>query len=82
MNGGADFCATDVEGLRHEGKISLETFLQECRARGVEPRKHFSGKFVLRVPPAIHEAAAAAAAAHGESLNQWIASVIQKASHA
>ncbi|WP_144632808.1 toxin-antitoxin system HicB family antitoxin [Bordetella genomosp. 13] len=51
-------------------------------AGGVEPRKDFSGKFVLRVPPAIHQAAAAAAAAHEESLNQWIASVIRKAANA
>lgn len=79
LNGSADFYATDVAGLHHEGKISLQVFLDECRSRGIAPRKDFSGKFVLRVPPAVHEAATVAAAAHGESLNQWVAAVIKDA---
>ncbi|NMM25911.1 MAG: type II toxin-antitoxin system HicB family antitoxin [Glaciimonas sp.] len=70
LNGGTDFYAVDVKGLKHEGEISLCVFLQACERRGIEPRKHFSGKFSLRVDPAIHEAAAIAAAAHGQSLNQ------------
>jgi predicted HicB family RNase H-like nuclease len=80
LNGGADFYATDIDGLRHEGRLSLEAFLEECVRRGVEPRKRFSGKFVLRVEPAVHRAAAVAAAAHGESLNQWVSGVIAAAS--
>ena len=79
LNGGADFYATDVDGLRHEGEISLRLFLEACEKRGVEPRKHFSGKFSLRLDPATHEAAAIAAAAHGQSLNQWATEAIQQA---
>lgn len=77
LNGGADFYASDVSGLHREGAISLRVFLDTCAAKGIEPRKHFSGKFVLRVDPAIHEAAALAAAAHGQSLNQWISEAIK-----
>jgi predicted HicB family RNase H-like nuclease len=79
LNGGADFYATDVDGLRHEGEISLRLFLEACEKRGVEPRKHFSGKFSLRLDPATHEAAAIAAAAHGQSLNQWATEAIKQA---
>ena len=79
LNGGADFYATDVDGLRHEGEISLRLFLEACEKRGVEPRKHFSGKFSLRLDPASHEAAAIAAAAHGQSLNQWATEAIRQA---
>ncbi|MER1968514.1 type II toxin-antitoxin system HicB family antitoxin [Castellaniella sp. GW247-6E4] len=82
LNGGADFYAADVAGLRREGGISLSVFFDECAKRGVEPRKNFSGKFVLRVAPEVHEAAAIAAAASGESLNQWVADVIREAAHA
>ena len=57
LNGGADFYARDVDGLRHEGEISLRIFLDACAEDGVEPRKHLSGKFSLRVDPATHEAA-------------------------
>ncbi len=82
LNGGADFYAPDVAGLRCEGELSLSAFLDECAKHGIEPRKRFSGKFILRVPPEVHEAAATAAAARGESLNQWVADAIREAAHA
>lgn len=81
LNGGADFYAADVAGLHREGELSLNAFMDECAKRGIQPRKNFSGKFVLRVAPGIHEAAATAAAASGESLNQWVAEVIKEAAH-
>jgi len=82
LNGGADFYAKDVDGLRREGEISLRVFLDACAEDGVDPHKHFSGKFSLRVDPKLHEAAAIAAAAHGQSLNQWAAEAIRKAAQA
>jgi predicted HicB family RNase H-like nuclease len=82
LNGGADFYAKDVEGLQREGKMSLQVFLDACVEDGVDPRKHFSGKFSLRVNPSIHEAAAIAAAAHGQSLNQWAEDALRQAAMA
>lgn len=37
LNGGADFYAADIEGLRTEGAISLKVFLEMCREDGVPP---------------------------------------------
>lgn len=82
LNGGADFYAADVEGLHREGEVSLQVFLDACEKRGIDPRKHYSGKFVLRLEPEIHEAAAIAAAAHGQSLNQWAVQTIREAAQA
>ena len=82
LNGGADFYAGDVEGLRREGETSLRVFLEACERRGLDPRKHFSGKFVLRIDSATHEAAAIAAAAQGQSLNQWAAETLRQAARA
>lgn len=82
LNGGADFYAKDVDGLRHEGEISLRVFLEACAEDGVDPRKHFSGKFSLRVDPELHEAASIAAAARGQSLNQWATEAIRQAARA
>ena len=72
LNGGADFYASDVAGLRREGSISLKVFLDMCQEDGVEPRRRFSGKFNLRIPSDLHAAIATAAAAEGKSLNQWV----------
>ena len=82
LNGGADFYAADVDGLHREGEISLRVFLDACQKRGIDPRKHYSGKFVLRLDPEAHEAAAIAAAAHGKSLNQWIVETLRSAAQA
>jgi predicted HicB family RNase H-like nuclease len=79
LNGGADFYAKDVDGLRREGEISLKVFLEACAEDGVEPRKYFSGKFSLRVDSDTHEAIAVAAAASGQSINQWAADTLRQA---
>ena len=76
LNGGADFYAADVDGLRKEGAVSLKVFLEMCHEDGVEPRRSYSGRFNLRISPELHASAAAAAAAEGKSLNQWIASTL------
>ena len=76
LNGGADFYAPDIAGLRKEGATSLKVFLEMCEEDGVEPRRSYSGKYHLRMSPELHASVAAAAAAEGKSLNQWIASTI------
>lgn len=77
LNGSADFYADNVSTLRKEGEISLKVFLDECEKRGIEPRKSYSGKFQLRLPAELHEFAADAALARGQSLNQFIATAIE-----
>lgn len=79
LNGGADFYATDIEGLKQEGKLSLNVFLEACKEDGVEPFKSYSGKFVLRLPPQDHAAIALAASASGKSLNQWATETLRQA---
>ncbi len=39
LNGGADFYARGIAGLRSEGETSLRVFLDMCREDGVEPRR-------------------------------------------
>ena len=82
LNGGADFYAADVKGLRREGETSLRVFLAACQQRGIDPRKHYSGKFVLRLDPEVHEAAVIAAASQGKSLNQWAVETLREAAQA
>ena len=78
LNGGADFYATDIEGLRKEGETSLRVFLDMCAEDGVEPRKAYSGRFNLRISPNLHAEIAAQATATGKSLNQWIADMLDQ----
>ncbi len=79
LNGGADFYADSVPRLIEEARLSLQVFMDECRERGIEPFRHFSGRFNLRLDPQLHEAAAAAASAARKSLNEWVAETIERA---
>jgi len=69
LNGGADFYGKTPKELRAEFRKSLQVFLQVCEEKGIEPRKHFSGKFNLRISPELHEQLALAAQAEGKSIN-------------
>ena len=69
LNGGADFYGKNPKELRAEFKKSLRVFLEVCAEKGIEPRRHFSGKFNLRIPPELHEQLAIAAQAEGKSIN-------------
>lgn len=78
LNGGADFYATDLDGLKREGAVSLKVFLDECAARCIEPRKA-KGKFALRLDQDTYRQASIVAAANGKSLNQFIAEAVRNA---
>lgn len=69
LNSGADFYGKNPKELRTEFKKSLQVFLEVCEEKGIEPRKHFSGKFNLRISPELHEQLAIAAQAEGKSIN-------------
>ena len=77
LSGGADFYAADVAGLKAEGEASLRVYLDMCHEKGIEPYKSYSGKFNVRIASALHAVAAAAAAAEGKSLNEWVADAIE-----
>lgn len=81
LNGSADFYASDIEGLKKEGEISLKVFLQMCVEDGVEPKKNYSGKFNIRISPELHEDIASVAISEGKSLNQWVVETLNYASH-
>lgn len=78
LNGGADFYAADVAGLKREGEISLNVFLDVCKEQNIEPRKIFSGKFNVRIPGQLHANIVSAATAQGKSLNQWITEALSR----
>ncbi|MEW6667096.1 MAG: type II toxin-antitoxin system HicB family antitoxin [Thermodesulfobacteriota bacterium] len=72
LNGGADFYATTVDGLKEEGRKSLNVFLQMCAEDGVNPVREFTGRFNLRIPPELHEKIATLAESSGRSINAWM----------
>jgi predicted HicB family RNase H-like nuclease len=78
LSGGADFYGKNPKELRAEFKRSLQVFLDVCREKGIEPRRHFSGRFNLRIPPELHERLAIAAQAQGKSINTLAQEALQQ----
>jgi predicted HicB family RNase H-like nuclease len=76
LNGGADFYGKNPKELRQEFKHSLAVFLEVCAEKGIEPRRNYSGKFNLRIPPELHERLAIAAQAEGKSINALAAEAL------
>ena len=60
----------------------IDEYLEDCRQRGKDPNKPYSGKFNLRLSPQLHSEIAAAAAKTGKSLNQWVVDELEKATQA
>lgn len=67
----AELCETAVEWIEllHKDKVPLPKH---------HGQKKFSGKFVLRLEPALHRRLAAKAAAAGESLNNYCVKTLVK----
>ena len=78
LSGGADFYGKNPKELRTEFKKSLQVFLEVCKEKGLEPRRNFSGKFNLRIPPELHERLAIAAQAQGKSINTLAQEALQR----
>ena len=69
LSRGADFYGSSPEELRQEFKKSLYIFLEICKEQGIEPRRHYSGKFNLPIPPERHQKLTMTAEVQGKSLN-------------
>jgi hypothetical protein len=61
----------------HVVEGSIEDYLDFCNSRGEEPDKPYSGKFVLRVEPALQRRLSALSTEEGTSLNSWIKSKLE-----
>ena len=73
------FEGRSVDELEQAFADSVADYEEMCAARGEQPEKPYSGRFVVRVDPEIHAAAAAKAAAKGESLNDFVKETLAQA---
>lgn len=81
LNGSADFYGKSPAELRKEFKNSLKVFLEVCKEKQINPRREFSGKFNLRIPPRLHGEIAARASAENKSINQLVAEILKHSVH-
>lgn len=68
----------DIESLRKDFEGAIDYYIASCEARGVEPRKAFSGTLNVRLTPAIHTKVAIAANELGTTINGYIRQVLER----
>jgi len=71
------FQGTSVNEIETAFRDSIDDYLEFCQTRGEKPEKPFSGKFVLRVPPELHNKLYIQAQKSGKSLNTWVVDVLK-----
>lgn len=73
------FQGTCVEELRRAFRETVEDYLAICKERGEEPKKPFSGKISLRIPPDLHRRISIQAKQSDKSVNRWITETLERA---
>ena len=73
------FHGTTVDELEAAFHESVDNYIDISEETGRPAQKPYSGKLMLRVPPEVHAAVAAAAEVNGKSINQWASEVLDKA---
>lgn len=68
-----------VPELRQAFQDSVDDYLDFCEARGEQPERPYSGRFVVRVNPALHKAIATRAKLAKKSLNAWVQDTLEAA---
>ncbi|MDD2942520.1 MAG: type II toxin-antitoxin system HicB family antitoxin [bacterium] len=71
------FEGRSVKELLSDFHNSIKHYIKACKEEGVPPEKPYSGKFVVRVEPALHRQLAEKAAQKGESLNAMIKEALE-----
>ena len=66
-----------LEELRKDFETGVDSYLEACKADGVEPAKTYSGRLNLRMSSELHSRVAAVVAATGTTINDFINKAIQ-----
>ena len=64
--------------LEEDFKETIDTYLADCKERGVEPERPFKGSFNVRISAKLHRKAALLAMKEKMSLNNFVAESIKE----
>ena len=72
------FEGTSVDELEAAFRDAVDEYVAFCEERGRVPQRPYSGRFLVRVPPALHRRVSEAATRAGESMNAWVQKAIER----
>ena len=65
-----------VKELEEDFQNVIDTYLEDCEERNIEPEQPYKGTFNVRIGPELHRNIAVYAIEHGKSLNAVIEEAI------
>jgi len=66
-----------IDELKADFRASVEDYLEDCIAQGVEPQKPYTGRLNIRIPSDIHSRLAHLSKEKGISINTLIKQTLQ-----
>ena len=69
---------SSIDELEKDFHEMVDSYLQSCKEKGIEPEKAYKGSFNVRVSPEIHKAAALFAIQHEITLNSLVEHALKK----
>lgn len=69
---------TSVQELKKDFENTIDEYLADCKARGIEPEMPYKGSFNVRINPDLHRRIALYAIQHGKSLNAAVEEAIKE----
>lgn len=66
-----------IEELKSDFEAGVDTYLESCKTRGLEPRKAYSGTLNVRLNPEIHTKIANVAQETGITINAYIKNALE-----
>ena len=66
-----------LDELRQDFEAGVDSYIEGCRADGIEPAKPYSGRLNLRMSSELHSRMAAFVAASGTTINDFINKAIK-----
>ena len=72
------FEGASVDELEAAFRNAVDEYVAFCEERGRVPQRPYSGRFLVRVPPAVHRRVSEAATRAGESMNAWVQKAIER----
>jgi predicted HicB family RNase H-like nuclease len=76
LNDTITFSGTSSAELKQALKDSVDAYIEYCNEVGDAPEKPFSGKFSVRIEPALHKAVSRQATLTGKSINAFVSDAL------
>ena len=66
-----------VISLKEDFEEAVDSYLEMCSEKGLEPQREYKGKFNVRIPPELHRTLAQYSTTHGKTLNSTVEEAIR-----